>query len=575
MESGRFVFVLFLIAAAVLGCGTGGPSSPPSPSGEPSTAPSPSRTLHLLIRAEPVSLAAKPLEGTGVSIRSATRPFNATLDINDGREQVRPYLAEALPQVNTDTWRVFPDGRMETTYRLRPNLTWHDGTPLEAEDFAFAWRVYTTPELGLAATKPQSLMEEVVAPDARTVVIRWRQLYADASALTETFQALPRHILESAYLQGTSESFINHPFWNKEYVGLGPYRLERWEPGAFIEGVAFDKHVWGRPRVERLTVRFIPDENAALANLLSGSVHLVSDRSIRFEQGTVLRREWAANNGGVVLLTPTMGRYTHLQFRPELASPAGILDVRVRRALAHGIDKQALNDGLFEGIGVMTASLIRHSVPYYADIDRAVAKYPYDPRRTEQLMTDAGYTRGADGVYVSAAGERFSPQLMNQAGVQPERETTIMVDTWRRLGIDAQPYIVPVARSRDDENRATFPAMQTASGSGVYEAELQFLTSAQIGSPQTRWRGGNRGGWANADFDRGWEGYNTILETTERNRQVVEMERLITEQLPVIPLLFNFAVSAYLTTIQGADAGVVNDVLVTWNIHEWELLPAR
>ena len=63
---------------------------------------------------------------------SPYRALNAGLAINDERELPHPYLAEALPELNSDTWRVFPDGRMETAYRLRPNLTWHDGRPLTA-----------------------------------------------------------------------------------------------------------------------------------------------------------------------------------------------------------------------------------------------------------------------------------------------------------------------------------------------------------------------------------------------------------------------------------------------------------
>ena len=64
-----------------------------------------------------------------------------------------------MPQLNTESWRVFPDGRMETTYALKPNLAWHDGAPLTADDFVFAWRVYATPELGVSNTPPASLIE--------------------------------------------------------------------------------------------------------------------------------------------------------------------------------------------------------------------------------------------------------------------------------------------------------------------------------------------------------------------------------------------------------------------------------
>ena len=75
-----------------------------------------------------------------------------------------------LPELGTNSWQVFPDGTMETTYQLRPNLTWHDGAPLTAEDFVLAWQVYLHPALGNFETKPENLMESVVAADPRDLV---------------------------------------------------------------------------------------------------------------------------------------------------------------------------------------------------------------------------------------------------------------------------------------------------------------------------------------------------------------------------------------------------------------------
>src|SRR4051794_29043176 len=85
------------------------------------------RTLVILGRLEPPSLAAKPFAAVSLTALGQVRAFNATLDYNDEVEVSHPYLAEALPELNTDSWRIFPDGRMETTYQLRPGLTWHDG----------------------------------------------------------------------------------------------------------------------------------------------------------------------------------------------------------------------------------------------------------------------------------------------------------------------------------------------------------------------------------------------------------------------------------------------------------------
>ena len=194
----------------------------------------------MAIRVEPESIAAKALRQVGVALHTTKRLFNAELAILDERGLVRPYLAEAVPRLNSESWRVFPDGRMETVYRLKPNVSWHDGTPLAAEDFVFARRVYGTPELGLATAPPLNQMEELSALDGRTLVIRWARPFPGADMLVEdAFPPLPRHILESSFTQESLDAFAGHPYWTRAFVGLGPFRLDRWEPGSFIEAAAF------------------------------------------------------------------------------------------------------------------------------------------------------------------------------------------------------------------------------------------------------------------------------------------------------------------------------------------------
>src|SRR5438132_1040158 len=83
-------------------------------------------------RGEPPNIAAKSIVTYSGSLGQVRRVFNAQLDYLDERETAVPYLAEAIPALDTDTWRVFADGRMETTYHLRPNLSWHDGRALTA-----------------------------------------------------------------------------------------------------------------------------------------------------------------------------------------------------------------------------------------------------------------------------------------------------------------------------------------------------------------------------------------------------------------------------------------------------------
>src|SRR5581483_8882148 len=111
--------------------------------------------------------------------------FNATLGIKDAHGGALPYLAATLPTLDTPTWQVTPDGQLVTSYALRPNLTWHDGAPLTADDFAFAWQVYTSPQVGIANVAPQNIMAAVDAPDPLTVVIHWKRPYPNAAVLDQ------------------------------------------------------------------------------------------------------------------------------------------------------------------------------------------------------------------------------------------------------------------------------------------------------------------------------------------------------------------------------------------------------
>src|SRR5207245_1032044 len=112
--------------------------------------------------------------------------------------------------------------------------------------------------------------------------IRYRAPYPNADDLTGTdgLPPLPRHVLQAGFDQGDTNSFINSNFWTRDYLGAGPYRMEEWVPGSYFQGVAFDQHVLGRPKINRVKVLFITDVNTALANLLAGEVDMVVDNAI-------------------------------------------------------------------------------------------------------------------------------------------------------------------------------------------------------------------------------------------------------------------------------------------------------
>jgi peptide/nickel transport system substrate-binding protein len=560
-------WVLLWTVVAMLGACS--QPSPPAAGGAAADAPveqTPrNQTLVMVIRDEPGSLTPKLRVGTTLS--DAKRLFNAGLAIQDELQTARPYLTETLPQLNTDSWRVTPDGRMETIYRLRPNLSWHDGVPLTADDFVFAWQVYTNPgDLPLVTLTPQSLMDEVVAVDPQTVLIRWRQTYPEAGALKEDFPPLPRHILEGPFQSGPSDAFANHPYWTREYVGLGPYRLDRWDLGTSIEGVSFPGHALGRPRIDRIRLIFIPDANTIIANLLAGEAQMMlSGTSFSFQQARVLQQQWAPRNEGTVQFEPTSLKAAQFQFRPEYVQPRAILDLRVRQALAHSVDRQTLIDSEFEGEGLALDALVSRFTTYRDAADRAVTKYPYDPRRAEQLMNEAGYTRGADGFYAHPTEGRLSMELRASANAQYEKILLVMANGWQQLGIDATTNMYPVARLQDGQFRASFPSLQLDMG-GLDEAVFRSrLHSGSIPRAENRWTGSNRGGWSSPESDRLVDQLDSTLDRSQRDQIVIQLAKFASEQLPILTIYYDFSLRAHTAALEGPILGGG-----TWNVHEWK-----
>jgi peptide/nickel transport system substrate-binding protein len=565
--------VVLLLAFVMVACASptpgGRPGDAPPQGGQPGAPSQPSKTLRVIIRAEPASLGATILIPTGITTSFERRVFNAGLVLRHAEGTTPPYLAESVPQLNTDSWRVLPDGRMETIYRLKPNLTWQDGSPLTADDFIFAWHVYTTPEFGTSGQAPHSLIEDVAAPDPRTVFIRWKQAYPLAAQLWEQeFAPLPRGLLEPAY-QTERENFIGQPFWTREYVSAGPFKVDRWEPGAFIEATAFEGHVLGRPKIDRMHVSWSADFNATLANLLSLEADMPANDSIRVEQGLILEREWAARNSGVVLYRPQLPRLVQVQHRAEYANPQAVRDVRVRRALAHAIDKPAINESLFQGKGLTSDSLLYPTLSYYGLIDQAIAKYPYDVRRTDQIMTEAGYAKDSSGNYL-AGGTRINFEVRNIQSAQNDAERAIIADGWRRVGFEMEENVFTPVQTSDGQVLGTFRSLSITSAAAAPEGlKLDDFTSRGVSRPETRWFGQNRGGWSNPDYDRVMEGWLTTLDERQRQQQAAQAAKIMTEELGVLPLHFNPAANAYAAGLQGVQLKAP-DVEQAWNIHEWE-----
>jgi len=554
-----FALVMLVACAPPMGRAPAGPAE--------GAQPREMRTLSVVVRNEPFDLTDSASGRNNITLAL----FVARMVHSDDLDRPAPVLAEALPELNTETWRVLPDGRMETAFRLRPNIAWHDGAPLTAEDVAFTHR---TNAIQLASGLSQSAIstiehraiEQVLAPDPQTVVVRWKQLYADAVRLD--LKILPRHILEPVVEEGRPEVLGSHPYWTTQYVGAGPYRVARWEPGAFIEATGFEAYALGRPSIDRIRVTWNGDPNATLARVLAGDADLALDGAIFYPQAATLKKEWAAGAQGVVLIQPGSLRFVSAQHRPAYASPASVLDARVRRATAHALDRQALNEALTEGYGVFAESVAPPGVRYYAEVDRTAPKYPYDLRRTEQLMAEAGFAKAADGWYASAAEGRHGPEIMGVAEGQEGQETTIVVDYLRRAGIDAQLRLVPQAQlQQSDEMKSTYPAWRTNYGLGSPKnLSADRVLGSRAATVENRWSGTNKMGWSNEAHDSLYDRWLRTLDVAEADSILIQIAKFTMEELPYIPTYFDPTVAAHSATLAGPSLGFGT---AWYNLRQW------
>jgi peptide/nickel transport system substrate-binding protein len=325
--------------------------------------------------------------------------------------------------------------------------------------------------------------------------------------------------------------------------------------------------VFGRPKIDRVEVRFIPDPQTAVANLLAGEAHYVSDYILSVTEGETLEQQFPAHGGGTVLYSPVSLRSSVVQLRPEYAESPALLDVRARRALAFGFDSALAVEVLTAGKSLPTNTLTSPRVPYYGEIERVTQKYTFDPRRAQQLMEEAGYVKGSDGFFATREGQQIQFSLTSSAGTKNESEAATYVDSLKKAGFAATQRILPAAQIADPEVRATLPGLQVR---GVGH-QLVTYTSEQIPGSNNRWRGENRGGWSNADYDRFFDTYSSTLAERDRINAVVQMNRILSEEVPVIPHYFGAEVNAHVASVSGPIARQAPTTSGAFlNVHAWE-----
>lgn len=488
---------------------------------------------------------------------------NPGLAVSDEYGASKAMLAEAVPTVENGLWKLLDDGRMVTTWTLRPGIQWHDGAPLTSADVLFTARVEQDAELRVFYGPAYAALDRVEALDPRTIVVLWSKPYIDADKMFR--EIMPRHLLEAPY-ERSPQTFISLLYFNHEFVGAGAYRLGDWQDGSHLVLRAHADFVLGRPKIHEIVIRFIPDSNTLAANVLANAVDMTLSRNLSTEQAIQVRNLW---RDGAVDPGPAkswIGLYP--QFIDP--SPAVTLDVNFRRALVHAIDRELLVNELMFGMTAVAHGVIAPDQPEYAKVAPVIINYEYDPRKAVQMIETLGHTRGADGVMRDASNQQVTLHIQSSAGNDLQVKTMYSVaEFWTKIGLNVETDLVPAAARSDFARRSARPGFESQrQGTGV-SGSFNSYHSREIPLASNNWVGGNRARYSNPAFDALIDRLIGTIAQTERLELIREVVQHMSQQLTIMGMLYDLQPTLTNHRLQGAV--VPPGVTPFWNVHLWDV----
>jgi peptide/nickel transport system substrate-binding protein len=276
------------------------------------------------------------------------------------------------------SWKV-SDGGRTLTFHLREDARFSDGHPVTSQDVRFTWKLVTDKDTRTPYGEQYRRVKRVETPDSHTFIAHYAEPYAPALSTWSSLSILPKHLL-------AGENINKTPF-ARDPVGAGPYRLNRWEAGQSLQLTADDTHFRGRPYIDRITFRVIPDTTTQFLELAAGNLDDMSPSPALFQR-TFPRREDLRDR--VATYRYLGNNYTYLGFNLR-RKPFD--DRRIRQAIAHAIDREELIQGVLLGLGRRISAPYKPGTRWYPD---DIQPYAYEPEKARAMLAEAGW-RDTDG----------------------------------------------------------------------------------------------------------------------------------------------------------------------------------
>jgi peptide/nickel transport system substrate-binding protein len=446
------------------------------------------------------------------------------------------------------SWEAAPDA-LSWTFKLRDDVKWSDGQAFSADDVLFTFNdIVLKKELGAQGAANYTAVQSVEAINPTTVKFN----------LSRPFSALPSYLAYNAGIlpkhsfQGQADPWALTAFNKGTPVSTGPFKIEAYTSGQSVVLARNDAYFGGKPNLDKIVFKVVPDANTQVAQALSGELSIMimdnkaavdrvkSASQVRVEPRQLVQYYWLSLN----------------QTDPRFQ------DVRVRQAFDYAIDRQAIITAVEKGYGKPANTAIVPAFKAYYDPSHE-GQYAFSADKAKQLLSDAGWTAGPGGV-LQKDGQPFQFTMdVGQRGVlQPTNE--LIQQNLKAVGIQADlnsmewnAYIQKVVVSRDYSATVNW---------WVYPNDpdvFPYFHSTTAG------KGFNIPGYKDPKLDDLLTKVQTETDLAKRKQAVTDLQTFMADNLPYIFLWYPEEIDVINANLQG-----VPDINLRDNMHyvaEWWL----
>ena len=465
-----------------------------------------------------------------------------------------PVLATEVPTV--ENGGVSEDG-LVWTFRLRDDVTWHDGEPFTAEDVKFTWETVMNPDVAVRSRTGHDKVEGVETPDDQTVVMTLREPFAPFQTLwtTGVTSIIPAHILS------TVEDINTAPFNTSAPVGTGPFKFVEHVGGDHLTVERNPDYHLGAPNLERIIVKLVPEVPVLFTQLRTGEIQVVDYQGIQPDRWEEVQSE----EGLTTLISPS----NFVEFIYFNNSLPQFQDKAVRKAIYHATDVQTIVDVIYYGLQNPTLTYLP---PDHWAYNPDVQTYPFDLQAAAALLDEAGWVVGDDGVRAKD-GVRLAFGMSTSAGNQSrESAQQILQQNYQEIGIELTIDNRPAATLwTEDVPAGQFDTLMVAWDNAIPSDPdpTSRLNSTMI--PAEGGAGANYVQFKNEEADALME--RGITETDQDARAEIyrELQVLLAEELPWAPLFNNVNLFGHVSSLQGYAANPYS-ASNFGNAYEWTLV---